>query len=276
VNITGGAGVDSSESAREDHYYFAEAPDDLERQRITCLERMVDPVTISRLERIGVGPGWACLEVAAGGGSIAAWLGNRVSPGGTVVATDVNTRFLGHLQPPIEVQTMNLLTDDITPDMFDLVHSRGILTFLVEQAEKVLVKMAAGVKPGGFLFIEEPDYDGFAAVEPVNTDTMAWTDRMQAGYRRVTNGGIMDAFFGRRVRGLIEGIGFEAVVTEGVNHIWRGGEPGARFHELSSAFARAAGTVDLKDHAQTVRLMNDSGFLFKGATLYGAWGTRPT
>jgi SAM-dependent methyltransferase len=267
--------MDISESAREGHYMFAEAPDDLERERITCLERMLDPVTTSRLERIGVGPGWACLEVAAGGGSIAAWLGDRVGPGGSVLATDVNTRFLGHLQPPIKVQTMNLLTDDIKPDTFDLVHGRGILTWLA-QAETVLAKMAAGVKPGGFLFIEEPDYDGFGAVEPINADTRAWTDRHEAAHRRITDAGIMDAFFGRRVRGLLEGVGFESVVTEGVTHIWRGGELGARFQELGSTVARAAGTVTFEDHAQTVRLMNDSGFLFKGATVYGAWGTRPS
>ena len=97
--------MDISESAREGHYMFAEAPDDLERERITCLERMFDPATISRLERIGVGPGWACLEVAAGGGSIAAWLGDRVGSRGSVLATDVNIRFLGHLQRPVEVQT---------------------------------------------------------------------------------------------------------------------------------------------------------------------------
>jgi hypothetical protein len=150
------------------------------------------------------------------------------------------------------------------------------LTFLVEKAETVLVKMAAGVKPGGYLFIEEPDYDGFTAVEPINADTNAWTDRQQAGHQRAADTGIMDPFFGRRVRGLIEGLGFEAVVTEGVNHIWRGGEPGARFQELGSAFGHAAGGITLNEHAQTVRFLNDSGFLLKGATLYGAWGTRPT
>jgi hypothetical protein len=169
---------------------------------------------------------------------------------------------------------MNLLTDDIEPDTFDLVHGRGILTWLA-QAEKALAKMAAGVKPGGFLFIEEPDYDGFGAVEPINADTKAWTARHEAAHRRITDAGIMDAFFGRRLRGLIEGLGFEAVSTEGVCHIWRGGEMGARFQELGSDVAHAAGTVTPEDHAQTVRLMNDPGFLFKGATVYGAWGRRP-
>jgi SAM-dependent methyltransferase len=166
------------------------------------------------------------------------------------------------------------LTDDIQPDTFDLVHGRGILTWLT-QAEEVLAKMAAGVKPGGVLFIEEPDYDGFGAVEPINADTVAWTDRHEAAHRRIADAGIMDAFFGRRVRGLIKRLGFEAVAAEGISHIWRGGELGARFQELGSAVAHAAGTVNLEDHARTVRLMNDSGFLFKGATVYGAWGTRP-
>jgi hypothetical protein len=48
------------------------------------------------------------------------------------------------------------------------------------------------------------------------------------------------------------------------------------FQDLSSPSAHAAGTVTFEDHAQTVRLMNDSGFLFKGATLYSAGSRRPT
>ena len=68
----------------------------------------------------------------------------------------------------------------------------------------------------------------------------------------------------------------EERLPEGISHIWRGGEPGARFLVLGSAVAHAAGTATVEDHTQTVRLTNDSGFLFKGATVYGAWGTRPT
>jgi hypothetical protein len=41
-----------------------------------------------------VGPGWRCLEVGSGGGSIAAWLCDRVGPDGSVLATDLDIEEL--------------------------------------------------------------------------------------------------------------------------------------------------------------------------------------
>src|SRR5579863_8367155 len=121
-----------TESLKPGEYFAAASPDDLERERIGCLEAISDPTTIARLEQIGVRPGWACLELAAGGGSIASWLGQRVGPSGRVLATDMNTRFLDHLRPPVEVKTLNLLTDELESESFDLVHGRAILMHLPE------------------------------------------------------------------------------------------------------------------------------------------------
>jgi len=43
---------------------------DLERVRLRLLEEYHDPVTTSQLDAIGVGEGWRCLDVGAGGGSV--------------------------------------------------------------------------------------------------------------------------------------------------------------------------------------------------------------
>jgi hypothetical protein len=77
-----------------------------ERIRLAGLEAALDPGTRAHLLRLGVGPGSRCLEIGAGGGSVAFWLAERVAPGGTVVATDLETDFLeseatGH--PRLEV-----------------------------------------------------------------------------------------------------------------------------------------------------------------------------
>ena len=61
--------------------------------RLAALEAVFDSGTIRYLDGIGVGDGWRCLEVGAGGGSIAAWLARRVGAGGCVLATDIDTRF---------------------------------------------------------------------------------------------------------------------------------------------------------------------------------------
>jgi 2-polyprenyl-3-methyl-5-hydroxy-6-metoxy-1,4-benzoquinol methylase len=59
------------------------------RDRLTQLEQVWDTWTIRNLQKIGVGTDWRCLEVAGGGGSIAAWLGSQVGLRGYVVATDL-------------------------------------------------------------------------------------------------------------------------------------------------------------------------------------------
>ena len=76
-------------------------------QRFSSLETLYDPWTIRHLEATGIGPGWQCWEVGAGGGSIAAWLGERSGPIGFILVTDIDPRFLVESalldQPTIEI-----------------------------------------------------------------------------------------------------------------------------------------------------------------------------
>ena len=53
---------------------------DRARQRLASIEAQYDPITIRSLERCDIAGGWQCLEVGAGGGSIATWLCERVGP----------------------------------------------------------------------------------------------------------------------------------------------------------------------------------------------------
>ncbi len=95
------------------------------RQRLTGLEAWLDPGTIRHLEMLQVGAGWRCLEVGAGGGSIASWLGARVGASGHVVATDIDPRFIDVLDAPnVEVRRHDIVTDDLETGAFDLVHAR--------------------------------------------------------------------------------------------------------------------------------------------------------
>ena len=51
----------------------------LARRRLARLEEQLDPGTVPHLEALGAGADWLC---------------RRVGPGGSVLATDVDTRFL--------------------------------------------------------------------------------------------------------------------------------------------------------------------------------------
>ena len=104
------------------------------RERLAALERDRDRATIRCLEAIGVSAGWHCLEIGGGGGSITAWLCERVGSMGRVLATDTNTRFLAALDyPGLEVRTHNVVTDGLPAVEFDLVHTRLVLTHLPER-----------------------------------------------------------------------------------------------------------------------------------------------
>ncbi len=62
-------------------------PTDTERARLVAMASVCDPTTIRILDERGVSAGWRCLEVGAGGGSIAAWLADRVTGADSTSAT---------------------------------------------------------------------------------------------------------------------------------------------------------------------------------------------
>ena len=90
--------------------------------RFAALPRLYDPGTIRHLDQVGVAAGWRCLEVGGGGGTIAAWLSDRVGPTGHVLVTDVNTRFLERLRcTNVEVRRHDIASDPL-PDEADRLH----------------------------------------------------------------------------------------------------------------------------------------------------------
>jgi phosphoglycerate dehydrogenase-like enzyme/SAM-dependent methyltransferase len=254
-------------------YVHAQAGYDAERERLRLLEHASDPATIRRLEQVGVGEGWSCLEVAAGAGSIAAWLGHRVGPDGRVLASDMDTRFLGFLGAPVEVKVVDLLADDLEEGAFDLVHGRAILMHL-QDPEAALKKMAAAVKPGGWLLLEEKDYEGLAGLGD-HPEAGTFSEDWRSITSRFKVAGTPDTNFGRRIRDLLERLRFEDIVADGDTRIWRGGETGAQFVEQSYSQFRDRGMATDEEYRRAARLLRDPSFTFRDGILYGAWGRRP-
>jgi SAM-dependent methyltransferase len=125
-------------------------------RRLRGLEAVEDPDTIQCLEALEVAAGMSCLEVGAGGGSIAGWLAERVKPSGSVVATDTDISFLD--PTAYEVWRHDIRTDTLPPESFDLVHVRHLLVHIatVEHAV-VLRKLCDALRPSGKILIEESD-----------------------------------------------------------------------------------------------------------------------
>jgi SAM-dependent methyltransferase len=130
-----------------------------ERIRLAGLETALDPGTRSHMARLGVRPGTRCLEIGAGGGSVAFWLSEQVAPNGTVVATDLETDFLeseASGRPCLEVLRHDIMADAL-PTGFDLVHARWLVEWLPDK-RLALERMAAALRPGGVVLVEEPDF----------------------------------------------------------------------------------------------------------------------
>ena len=101
--------------------YASRTPAALQRERLHALEKALDGGTIKHLDSLGVDRGWRCLEVRAGGGSIAAWLCDRVGSQGTVVAADLDTTVLRQLQRPnLAIHVHDVQRDELPYGEFDL------------------------------------------------------------------------------------------------------------------------------------------------------------
>src|SRR5215831_17585922 len=63
-------------------------------QRFSGLEATFDGATCRYLAATGVGAGWSCWEIGAGGGSVARWVAGQVAPAGSVLATDLEIKWM--------------------------------------------------------------------------------------------------------------------------------------------------------------------------------------
>ena len=124
-----------------------------EHDRLLAMAEVADRTTVRVLQDLGVAPDWHCLEVGAGAGTIATWLANRV-PEGSVLATDIDTRWLKEIDsPPLRVAEHDITRDALPAAAFDLVHARFVLEHLPER-DAVIAKLCRSLRPGGLLVVE--------------------------------------------------------------------------------------------------------------------------
>jgi SAM-dependent methyltransferase len=249
----------------------------MERVRLAGLEVALDPGTRERLTRLGAGPGKRCLEIGAGGGSVAFWLTERVAPGGTVVATDLETGFLeseaaGH--PGLEVLRHDITAAEL-PTGFDLVHARWLVEWLPDK-RLALRRMMSALRPGGVLLIEEPDFVTiFGAAEPPVLRRV-----VIAAMAHLESTSPVELEYGRRAMTDLAAVGLAGVQAEGRCPIVRGGSPlAADFLRLTIEKLRepvlAGGAVTGNEFAQAMAALQDPDTTVVAPMTVAAWGRRP-
>lgn len=197
-----------------------------ETRRLGGIQSVWDEGTTALLTGLGVGPGWRCLEVGAGAGSVAGWLAETCAPTGSVVATDIDTSLLAE-RPGMEVWRHDLVTDDLPAGEFDLVHARLVLQHL-PAGDELVAKLARSVKATGWLVLEDTDWGPlFGAATPQEPFV-----RLKEGLRRIMSARGFDPACGAAHAGRMLALGLEDVGVDARLRLLRGGDAGSDWYRL--------------------------------------------
>ncbi|MFI9815077.1 class I SAM-dependent methyltransferase [Saccharothrix variisporea] len=238
-----------------------------------CLAAAYDPITFARLAQTGVRKGWRCLEVGAGGGSVAHWLALR---SGSVLATDVKPEHIAPA-PGLTATRHDVVEDPLPEGEFDLVHARLVLLHLPER-EAVLRKLVRALKPGGWLQLDEFDITyGPLLLAPDEESARLYEKFLAAKEKMFADAGA-DGTWGRRAAAAMVAAGLVDVDPVPVVQPWRPESPGVRLlvhhtHHLRDKLV-AAGMTD--DELRRVRdVMSHPRFRACSCPFYSVQGRRP-
>jgi SAM-dependent methyltransferase len=238
-----------------------------ERVRLAGLEAALDPGTREHFLRLGLAPGSRCLEVGGGGGSMACWLAQKVVPGGSVLATDIETDFLES-----EASRHPGLED--LPGDFDFVHARWLVEWLPDK-RLALQRMVNALKPGGTLLVEEPDFVSiFGTAEPP-----ALRRTMTAAMAYLESTCPVEVTYGRRLLDDLAAVGLIDIAAEGRAPVVRGGSPVAgNFLRLTIEKFRGPlldqGKVSEQEFTEATEALRDPGRTVVMPMTVAGWGQR--
>ncbi len=243
-----------------------------EKQRLALMSELLDSLYRNHIERVGIQPGWRCIEVGCGNGSISKWLASRVGLGGHVVASDIDLRYIANLSVPnLEVRQLNVLEGVIEEEAYDLVTARAVLHH-IQSPDKAVERMLAALKPGGVFLSIEPDMLPAVAAEPEALRTF-W----QGWLQWASSVGI-DYFIGRKMPSLLAGLALEAVGAEGHTALYNGGSQWATYWMETLAELRpgliASGHMTAVSMAEFQKLYSNPRFWTSAITFIASWGRK--
>lgn len=112
------------------------------------------------LQRLGLGEGWRCVDVGAGGGDVSVALAEMVGRAGRVYAVDSDPATRDEVaraaSAHAQVIALTQAGEDLSlPEEVDLAFCRFLLLHVIEPID-VVRKMAGVVRPGGWVVAQEP------------------------------------------------------------------------------------------------------------------------
>jgi SAM-dependent methyltransferase len=249
----------------------------VERQRLSLLEFIDDPWTTQHLTDLGLSAGARCLEVGAGGGSIARWMAEKVGPDGYVLATDLDTRFLDDIAAKnVVVRRHDIATEDLD-EQFDVVHCRHVLMH-VSDRDTAFGRMVSALLPGGVLMIEERDVSVARPADDSHPLAPAFAITLQKELDFL--GAKVKTDIGYMLPAMFERAGLRDINHEVIGRIEQGGGPWAQTFKITTAHIDRVlvdkRAVSEDQFADRQRSLDDPSFQFLGYLNIAVCGRRPT
>ncbi|RAS67446.1 methyltransferase family protein [Lentzea atacamensis] len=248
-------------------------------ERFEALESCYDAATWDSLQHTGLTAGWNCLEIGAGGGSIALWLAGTTGPGGRVTVTDIEPGQLtpGLLScPNVQVLRHDVVGDPLPEAEFDLVHARLVLLHLPERRQ-VLQRLVRSLRPGGWLVLDEFDCSWTPVLMTPREGVEAIFERVHAAFLASLTASGADVTWGRKVFGEFVRAGLGEVAATTFAMAWPGGSVGASLHHANTT--QLAGRI--LEHGVTEEdlrlfwsMLGDPGFAVQSYPMISVRGRR--
>jgi SAM-dependent methyltransferase len=243
------------------------------------LAAMLDPFTFARLSGLGDLAGRRCLELGAGGGSVARWLADQVGSTGRVLATDLNPRHMPD-DTGYTVLRHNLVTDPV-PDSgeWDVIHARMVMLHIPER-EEILPRLADALAPGGALVIEDWATglgDALVLNAPSEADAelvQSYHDTLMGLVRKNGN----DPLWATRTHAAMLRAGLSDVDTAIEARSWPGGTAGAMLFRANMAQLReefVAAGFSAERMERLAALVADPRLVIRGHYMFSTIGRRP-
>jgi ubiquinone/menaquinone biosynthesis C-methylase UbiE len=252
------------------------------------LQRQADELAADSrdlLDRVGLRPGQAVIDLGCGPRGILDLLAERVAPAGRVVGLDADPAHTamaaefaaGRGLGGVQIMTADARRTGLPPGSFDLVHARTLLVNVPDPAD-VAAEMVRLARPGGRVASMEPDTE-HGRCHPPHPAFDRLCDIFAAAFRR--NGA--DPWIGRRVPELFRQAGLEDIQVEARVQMY---PPGNSRRTIRADLVRAmqpqvlemglasATELDELDTAARAHLQDPHTIVISGL-LFLTWGRKP-
>ena len=252
------------------------------------LQRQADELAADSgdlLDRVGLRPGQAVIDLGCGPRGILDLLTERVAPAGRVVGLDADPAHTamaaefaaGRGLSGVQIITADARSTGLAAGSFDLVHARTLLVNVPDPAD-VAAEMVRLTRPGGWVASMEPDTE-HGRCHPPHPAFDRLCDIFTVAFRR--NGA--DPWIGRRVAEFFRQAGLDDVRVEARVQMY---SPGSSRRTIRADLVRAmqpqvlemglasAAELDELDTAARAHLQDPHTIVISGL-LYLTWGRKP-